>query len=75
MVQVSEPNIYLRQTAGMVPVSEHYILASAYRMVQVSKPCRHIDLTKHAYAILIKSEYEHDGETHLAQYTTQVAHC
>ena len=59
----------------MVLVSEPYILSSACRMAQVSKPCRHTDLTKHAYETLINSECLRQGETHLVPYTTEIAHC
>ena len=60
----------------MVQVSEPYILTSAHRMVQVSKPCIHTDITKHAYATyLINNELWSQDETHLAPYTTEIAHC
>ena len=59
----------------MVLVSEPYILTSAYRMVQVSKPCGHTDPTMRAYATLINSEFWRQCDTHLAPYTTGVAHC
>ena len=42
----------------MILVSELYILASAYRMVQMSKLCRHTDLTMHAYETLITLSFE-----------------
>ena len=59
----------------MVQISEPYMLASAYRMVQISKPCRHMTFTMRAYATLINAEFLRHGETHLALYTTEVAHC
>ena len=60
----------------MVLISEPYILTSSYRMVQVSKPCRQIDLIKRINATLINDkEFLREGETHLAPYTTEVAHC
>ena len=61
----SQSRIYLRQP-GEWSWSQNHILASAYRMVQVSKPCRHIDLIIHAYTTLINTEFGSQGETHLA---------
>ena len=49
--------VYTYITLQNGPCLRTVIPASACRMVQVSKPCRHIDLTMHAYATLINSDF------------------
>ena len=74
MALVSEPYIGLLTSAcRMVLVSDPYVLASAYRMVQGSKPVEILTLP----SLLGKINYEHwrQDETHLAPYTTEVTHC